>query len=104
MMTRINEEAGAVGSGRDPVVATSICRPQSDPTSALALPDFGLCCPASPQALRDMVSARLYTAPEVFSGDYSAMVDARSAGVMLFVMLPGEFPVDNTTVGPAGRL
>ena len=78
-------------------------RRAGDHTSELALLDFGLCCPAEPQASRDVVGTMLYTAPEVFSGDYSTKVDAWSAGVMLFVMLTGQFPVNDATVGPAGE-
>jgi len=64
--------------------------------SELVLLDFGLACPAEPQVTRPVVGTFHYMAPEIHCGDYGTLVDAWSAGVILFVLLAGVFPFQPT--------
>ena len=67
----------------------------------LKLVDFGLC-----SVNRDMNDAEHdgscigtlpFMAPEVFTGEYTTKLDVWSAGVMLYVILTGQFPFNGAT-------
>jgi len=73
----------------------SFARRTESTSSELVLMDFGLSCPAETRQDREIVGSLLYTAPEIFSRDYNTKADVWPAGVMLFVMLTGEFPFNH---------
>lgn len=59
----------------------------------LKLIDFGLSAFCKPgEILTDPVGTPYFTAPEVFKSKYSHSADTWSIGVMLYVMLSGEYP------------
>jgi calcium-dependent protein kinase len=59
----------------------------------LKLIDFGLSAFCKPgEILTDPVGTPYFTAPEVFRSKYSHSADTWSIGVMLYVMLSGEYP------------
>lgn len=70
-------------------------RHAEDRHDGLALLDFGSCCPSQPHETREAAGTLLYTAPEVFSGDYSKPVDLWASGVILYVILTGLFPFNS---------
>lgn len=70
-------------------------RHKEERSHGLALLDFGLCCPAESELRREVVGTLLYTAPEMFRGEYGQAVDMWATGVMLYVMLTGTFPFDH---------
>jgi len=93
MMTAIKHIHSLLGRGlihRD--VKLENLRFRSDDTDCLVLLDFGLCCYATPTERRDVVGTLLYTAPEVFSRNYSTQIDVWSAGVVLYIILTGRPP------------
>jgi len=61
-------------------------------TSELVLVDVGLCCKATPDVERQVVGTLLYTAPEVFTLNYTTQVDLWSLGVVSYIMLTGNPP------------
>lgn len=65
-----------------------------DEFSEIKLVDFGLSYRTveATEEMHSKVGTIYYTAPEVFSGNYSAKCDVWSLGVILFVMLSGHLP------------
>jgi len=62
-------------------------------TSDLVLVDVGLSVPATPvDEKRNVVGTLLYTAPEVFSTQYTTQVDIWSLGVVCYIMFTGKPP------------
>ena len=59
------------------------------------LADFGLSTATSAgESRHKKVGTELYTAPEIFQGDYTQQCDIWSLGAVLYVMLSGSLPFD----------
>lgn len=64
----------------------------------LKLIDFGLAQIMNPEErLVNRVGTPIYMAPEVFQGNYDQRCDYWSLGVMMYVLLSGQYPIDAPT-------
>ncbi len=69
--------------------------------------DFGLCFRWRKNLRQEIsklegnriVGTAYYMAPEIFTGTYDERCDIWSLGIILFMLVTGEPPVEGTTVG-----
>ena len=70
----------------------------ADDDSDLKIIDFGLSAPLTEeQILHDLLGTPYYLAPEILSGNYTKLVDCWSLGVILYMLLSGNFPFKGKT-------